>query len=172
MTNGSKYSRPNRTSNKDAKVRPSLTYAGVCCPSFMKNQPMTRSWRMDGQRYIHFESCFPTVICSVFIQYNTLWSNSNAFSLIICKVYTKRENAGTRNFGPKKATSEIHLLHISKWAEILRRIILEYLIIIGEKNYRRGLPGAHKTPGRAGPPGTPWWVVGSPAHHRCPSFGT
>ena len=25
---------------------------------------------------------------------NTLWSNSHAFSLIICKVYTKRENAG------------------------------------------------------------------------------
>jgi hypothetical protein len=34
---------------------------------------------------------------------NALWSNSNAFSLIICKVYTKRENAGSWNSGPEKA---------------------------------------------------------------------
>jgi hypothetical protein len=36
---------------------------------------------------------------------NALWSNSNAFSLIICKVHTKRENTGSWNSGPEKATS-------------------------------------------------------------------
>ena len=45
------------------------------------------------------------IIYSVFIQYNTLWSNSNAFSLIICKVHTKRENSGSWKSEPEKATS-------------------------------------------------------------------
>ena len=46
------------------------------------------------------------------MQYNTLCSNSNAFSLIICKVYTKRENIGSSNSGPEKAKamSEIPIL--------------------------------------------------------------
>ena len=44
---------------------------------------------------MHFAPCFPTVINSVFNQYNTLWSNSNAFSLLICKIYMKREIADT-----------------------------------------------------------------------------
>jgi hypothetical protein len=34
---------------------------------------------------------------------NAFGSNSNAFSLIICKVYTKRENIGSWNSGPEKA---------------------------------------------------------------------
>ena len=36
---------------------------------------------------------------------NPFWSNSNALSLIISKVYTKMENAGSWNSGPEKATS-------------------------------------------------------------------
>ena len=36
---------------------------------------------------------------------NAFWSNSNAFSLIICKVHTKRENSGRWKYGPEKATS-------------------------------------------------------------------
>jgi hypothetical protein len=36
---------------------------------------------------------------------NAFWSNSNAFSLIICKVYTKRENSGSWKSGPEKAMS-------------------------------------------------------------------
>ena len=35
---------------------------------------------------------------------NAVWSNSNAFSLIICKVHTKRENSDNCKFGPEKAT--------------------------------------------------------------------
>jgi hypothetical protein len=34
---------------------------------------------------------------------NAFGSNSNALSLIICKVYTKRENTGSWNSGPEKA---------------------------------------------------------------------
>ena len=47
---------------------------------------------------------FSMVIYDVFMHNNALWSNSNAFSLIICKVHTKRENTGRWNSGPKKAT--------------------------------------------------------------------
>ena len=36
---------------------------------------------------------------------NAFWSNSNAFSLIICKVHTKRENSDSWESGPEKATS-------------------------------------------------------------------
>ena len=50
----------------------------------------------------------------------------------------KEGNAGSWNSGPEKAMSEIPILHISKGAEILRRIILEYIINIGENNYQRG----------------------------------
>ena len=45
---------------------------------------------------------FPTVIYDVFMHNNAFWSNSNAFSLIICKVYTKGENSGSWKYGPKK----------------------------------------------------------------------
>ena len=48
---------------------------------------------------------FLTVIYNVFIHNNAFWSNSNAFSLIICKEHTKRENSGNWKSGPGKATS-------------------------------------------------------------------
>ena len=87
---------------------------------------------------------------------NALWSNSNAFSLIICKVYTKRENAGSWNSGPEKAMSELPILHISKWAENLRRIILEYIKNNGENNYQRGgTLWAQDTGARLGPQARP-----------------
>mgnify|MGYP005813414301 CR=1 FL=1 len=69
---------------------------------------------------------------------NAFWSNSNAFSLIICKVYTKRENADSWNSGPGKAMSELPILHISKWAKTLWRIVLEYKKNTEANNYRRG----------------------------------
>ena len=37
-------------------------------------------------------------------KHDAKWSNSNAFSLIICKAYTKRENSGSWKSGPRKAT--------------------------------------------------------------------
>ena len=39
------------------------------------------------------------------MNYNTLWNNSNVFSLIICKVCTKGGNSGSWKSGPEKATS-------------------------------------------------------------------
>ena len=57
---------------------------------------------------------FHILIYNVPMHNNALWSNYNAFSLIICKVHTKRENTGSWNSGPEKATSEISILHISK----------------------------------------------------------
>jgi hypothetical protein len=59
------------------------------------------------------------------------------FFLLICKVYTRRENAGSWISGPEKATAKIPILHISKWAEIPRGIILEYIRNTGPENNRR-----------------------------------
>ena len=67
-------------------------------PLFQKSYPIV-CW------YDHFASCFPTVIYDVFMHNNAFWSNSNAFSLIICKVHTKRENSRSWKSGPGKATS-------------------------------------------------------------------
>jgi hypothetical protein len=69
--------------------------------------------------------------------YNTVWCNSNAFSLLICKIHRKTEIADSWNSGPEKAISEIHILHNSKWAEISWKIILEYIKNIGLKKYMR-----------------------------------
>ena len=55
--------------------------------------------------YVHFVSCFCIVIYDVFMHNNAFWSNSNAFSLIICKVHTKRGNTGSWDSEPKKAMS-------------------------------------------------------------------
>ena len=105
------------------------------------------------------------------MHYNALWSNYNAFSLIICKVYTKRENVGSWNSGPEKATSELPILHIFKWAENLRRIVfeyMEYLRNIGANNYQRGptwaRQGPQACPGGLCPPrptsGAIFWYIG------------
>ena len=47
---------------------------------------------------------FTYCIYIVFVYNNAYWSISNAFSLIIFKVHTKRENTGSWNSGPEKAT--------------------------------------------------------------------
>ena len=57
------------------------------------------------------------------------WSNSNAFSLIICKVYTKRKNSGSWKSGPGKATSGYLLCQLqTSWnfTEIFYGIFKEY----------------------------------------------
>ena len=54
---------------------------------------------------MHFASCLPVVIYIVFMHNNAFWSNSSAFSLIICKVHTKRENSGSWKSGTGKAMS-------------------------------------------------------------------
>src|SRR3989337_567004 len=101
------------------------------------------------------------VIYKVFDQYSTSWSISNAFSLLICKIYTKRENAGSWISGPEKAIAEIAILHISKWAEISQRIILEYIKNTGPKiHWRRGARCPHSTWVR--PPGARPDVVWRP----------
>ena len=47
---------------------------------------------------------FSSVIYVVLFYNNAFWSNSNAFSLIICKDHTKRENSNSWKSGPGKAT--------------------------------------------------------------------
>ena len=55
--------------------------------------------------YDDFASYFLTVIYDVFMNNNAFWCNSNAFSLIICKVHTERENSGSWKSVHGKATS-------------------------------------------------------------------
>ena len=59
------------------------------------------AWGFDTSFCIMFSYCY----LQCFIHNNAFWSNSNAFSLIICKVYTKRENSGRWKSGPGKVTS-------------------------------------------------------------------
>ena len=77
---------------------------------------------------------------------NAFGSNSNAFSLIICKVYTKKENTDSWNSGHEKTTSELPILHISKWAENLWRIVLQYKKILEQITMRGGPPGGRNPP--------------------------
>ena len=58
--------------------------------------------------------------------------------------------------------SEIHILHISKWAEILWIIILEYIINIAANNYDRGAIWCPQdTRARQAPQARPggWWAA-------------
>lgn len=120
-----------------------------------------------ARSYVHFASCFPTVIYNVFMHNNTLWSNSNAFSLIICKVCTEKENTSSWNSGPEKAMLEIP-------SEL--KFYKELFFGIYNKYWRKELPEVGcqvptRHQGTPAPPGAPWWVVGSPAHLCCPSSG-
>ena len=79
----------------------------VAC-NFKKNPRITQdlSRRLIRPFCIMFSYCY----LYFFIHNNAFWSNSNAFSIIICKVHTKREISDSWKSGPGKATSG-HLLY-------------------------------------------------------------
>jgi len=80
------------------------------------------------------------------------WSNFNAFSLIIYKVHTKRENSGSWKSGPGKATSG-HLLCTTPNKLILYGDFLWIICGILEPiSTRGGPPGGHNPPGHAREP--------------------
>ena len=96
--------------------------------------------------------CFSTVIYDVFMHNNAFWSNSNAISLIICKVHTKRENSGSWKSGPGKAMSG-HLFCTTPNTLKLHGYFLWYIWRILEQiTTRGGPPGGHNPPGRAKEP--------------------
>ena len=66
---------------------------------FAWGQARSKLGKLIRQFCIMFSYCY--LWC--FIHNNAFWSNSNAFSLIICKVHTKRENSGSWKSGPGKA---------------------------------------------------------------------
>src|SRR5215216_425942 len=94
--------------------------------------------------------------------YYTLWNNTYAFSLLFYKIYMKRENPGSWNSRPERSKSERPILHNSKSPENLRRIILEYIRIIGQRKYQRG-PTRWPQAWGAHPQGlwAPWQVSGA-----------
>ena len=69
---------------------------------------------------------------------NAFWSNSNAFSLIICKVHTKRENSGSWKSGPEKATLSYLFCTTTNELKLPKDFFMEYLRNIGANNYERG----------------------------------
>ena len=108
-----------------------------------------------GFWYVHFASCFLTIIYYVLYCYFTLWYNSYAFSPLFCKFHMKREIAGSWNSGPERGATEIAILHTSKWPKNLWRIFLEYIKNIGLRNTRGGPTRRRQAWGRALPPGRP-----------------
>ena len=67
------------------------------------------------------------------------WSNSNVFSLIICKVYTKRENTVARILDLKKLRQRYLLCTSPNELKFYGELFWKYKNT-GEKNYQRGPP--------------------------------
>ena len=112
--------------------------------------------------YIHFASCSPTVIYNVFMHNNAFWRNSNAFSLIICKVHTKRENSDSWKHGLGKATSGYLFCTTPNKLKLYGEFLWNIWRILEQISTRGGHPGEDKTPGRAS-------VVLTQANLRWPS---
>ena len=83
---------------------------------------------------------------------NAFWSNSNAFSLIICKVYTKRENSGSWKSGPGKATSGYLFCTTPNKLKLHGDFLWNIWGILEQITTRGGPPGGHNPPGRAREP--------------------
>ena len=90
--------------------------------------------------------------------YFTIWCNSNAFSLLKCKIHQERGIAGSWNSGPKISTEEKAILRSSKWSMDFWRIILEYMKNYGAKMCQRGATACPH--GQVARP--------SPGHAMCP----
>ena len=87
---------------------------------------------------------------------NAFWSNSNAFSLIICKVHTKRENFGTWKSIPEKATSGYLFYTPPNELKLHEDFFVEYLRNIGANKHQRGATRwAQPTWARQGPQARP-----------------
>ena len=83
---------------------------------------------------------------------NAFWSNYNAFSLIICKVHTKRENSGSLKSGPEKATSGHLFCTIPNKLKLYEDFLSNIWWILEQITTRGGPPGGHNPPGRAREP--------------------
>ena len=83
---------------------------------------------------------------------NAFWGNSNAFSLIICKVHTKRENSGSWKYGPGKATSGHLFCTTPNKLKLYGDFLWNIWRILEQISTRGGPPGGHNPPGRAREP--------------------
>ena len=83
---------------------------------------------------------------------NAFWSNSNAFSLIICKVHTKRENSGSWKSGPGKATSGHLFCTTPNKLKLHGEFLWNIWWILEQISTGGGPRGEHNPPGRAREP--------------------
>ena len=83
---------------------------------------------------------------------NAFWSNSNAFSLITCKVHTKRENSGRWKSGPGKATSGYLFCTTPNKLKLHGELLWNIWRILEQISTRGGPPGGHNPLGRTRKP--------------------
>ena len=83
---------------------------------------------------------------------NAFWSNSNAFSLIICKVHTKRENSGSCTSGPGKATSGYLFCTTPNKLKLYGEFLWNIWGILEPIGTRGGPLGGHNPPRRTREP--------------------
>ena len=83
---------------------------------------------------------------------NAFWSNSNAFSLIICKVYTTGENSGTWKSGPEKSTSGYLFCTTPNELKLYEVFLWNICGILEQISTRGAPPGGHNPLGRAREP--------------------
>ena len=105
------------------------------------------------------------------MNHNPFWSNSNAFSLIICKVHTKRENSGSWKSDLKKlrqATYSAQLQMSWNFTEIFYGIYKNYW---KEKVSEGSQDGPTTHQGAPGPPGAARCVLLSPLSSQGPPSG-
>ena len=102
--------------------------------------------------------------------YFIIWCNSNAFSLLKCKLYKERGITDNWNSRPKIATEEKVILQSSKRSMDFWRFVLEFMKNYGAKRGQRGPTrqpqGLVTCPTPLGtPPASvgPWWLSS-----RCP----
>ena len=94
---------------------------------------------------------FKLIFIALWGYYYTLYHNTYAISLLLYKVYMKRENAGSWNSGlEKEQILETYSLHNPKSPETSWSLFLEYIKNIGRRKYQRGATA------------TSWGCVGYP----------
>jgi hypothetical protein len=89
-------------------------------------------------------SFFHTSIYYVLTYYFTLWYNSYAFSLLNCKVYHKRENAGSRDSGLKRSKTEADIFQTPNDLKISEELFWNICELLAKELPEEGPWQSHK----------------------------
>ena len=122
-----------------------------------------------GSWYVHFASCFYLDIYCIMGCYYTLCHNTYAYSLLFYKVYMKRENAGSWDFGlENEQILETYSAQLQKsWNST--KVIFGLIKNTSERISIRGPTPCPRGWGRAHPLGHAPCLVAPLIGLRCPS---